>query len=303
MTRRLRTYRDVEREGSADLPAQVAAQQERLERRLAAVGAVIAVGSGKGGVGKSLVSANLAAALALRGARVGALDADLNGPTLAAMLGAQRGPLEVRDDGVRPAAGAAGTRVISTDLLLAAPDAPLRWREPAEGGFIWQSTLETGVLREFLGDVAWGELDFLVVDMPPGTDRIVRLLALVRPAALLLVTAPSRAAAAVVARSITYARQAHVVRMALVANMEGIACERCGAALPLFAGPGGADLAARYNVPLWGSIPFDSRLATSTDAGRPLVVSTTDTPAAHAILSLADRVIDEVLPAALRRPL
>jgi ATP-binding protein involved in chromosome partitioning len=177
--RNIRTYREVSHETESGLLEQVIEQQRRLSERLSHVRAVVAVASGKGGVGKSAVTANLAAALAARGLAVGAADADLNGPSLARMLGVSGARLADQPDGVRPAQSPTGVQVMSMELLQEEEDAPLRWREPSMGGFIWQSTLETGVLREFLGDVEWGELDVLLVDVPPGTDKISRLLELV----------------------------------------------------------------------------------------------------------------------------
>jgi ATP-binding protein involved in chromosome partitioning len=302
MTRRIRTYADTGAAGGGDILAQVEAQGARVADRLGAIRHVVAVASGKGGVGKSLITANLAAALVRRGRRVGVLDADLNGPSVAAMLGAVRAPLPVTADGVRPAESAAGCVVMSMDLLLATPDAPVRWREPAVGGFVWQSTLETGALREFLADTAWGELDYLLIDLPPGTDRLARLFTLVpEPAALLLVTTPSAASVAVVARSATHARtharthaptHAHEVptRVGLVSNMDGYTCAACGSAAPLFRAGAGAALARETGLPLWGTVPFDPELGGATDAGRPLVVAQPDAPAARSLTALADTI-------------
>jgi ATP-binding protein involved in chromosome partitioning len=291
MTRRIRTYAEVGDGGGGDILAQVGAQAARVTERLAAIDHVIAVASGKGGVGKSLVSANLAAALAARGRRVGVLDGDLNGPSTAAMLGAARTPLRVTETGVEPATSSSGCRVMSMDLLLATADAPVRWREPAVGGFVWQSTLETGALRELLADTAWGALDYLLIDLPPGTDKIARLLSLVaRPAALLLVTTPATAATAVVARSVTLARDAGLADVALVSNMDGYACPRCGAETPLFPAGGGAALAARTGVPLWATIPFDPAFGRATDTGEPLVGVQPEQPAVRAVQALADAV-------------
>lgn len=302
MTRRIRTYADVGSAGGGDIAAQVEAQAQRLQRRLAGIAHVVAIASGKGGVGKSLITANLAAALVRRGRRVAVVDADLNGPSAALMLGAERAPLKVTDDGVRPARTAVGCAVMSMDLLLASPDTPLRWREPAEAGFVWQSTLETGALREFLADTVWGELDYLLVDLPPGTDRLARLLGLVpRPAALLLVTTPSAAAGSVVARSITHAHDAGIDDVALVSNMDGYACPQCGAASSLFGANAGAALAERMRLPLWATVPFEPQLGAATDAGRPLVTAAPDSPAALALDTLAD-ALERHTAAAARRP-
>ena len=165
--KRIRTYSQLTETDRSDLLGQVTSQRERVTARLASVGHVVAVVSGKGGVGKSLVSAGLAAALARSGRRVGLLDADLHGPTAARMLGVRASGLAVRDDEVEPPVAACGVRVMSSDLLLE-ETAPLAWREPGHERFVWRGTLVAGMLREFLADVAWGTLDVLLVDMPPG---------------------------------------------------------------------------------------------------------------------------------------
>lgn len=289
--RRFRTYRQVEDPAGAEVLEQVLAQRRRLEQRLAHIRRTIVVASGKGGVGKSAVTANLAAALAGRGLRVGAADADLNGPSLARMLGAAAQPLCVDEAGVHPAVGAAGVRVMSMDLLLAAEDAPVRWREPTEGAFVWQSTLETGALREFLSDTAWGELDYLLIDLPPGTDKLGRLLQLLpMPSAVVLVTTPSEMARFVVAKSLRLVREAGVEAIGLVANMSAHVCEACGHASPLFGADGARRLAESAGIPLWAEIPFDPHLAASTDAGTPFVACAGEAAAAHALLQLAERL-------------
>ncbi|MBX6364746.1 MAG: P-loop NTPase [Gemmatimonadetes bacterium] len=291
---RFRTYNEVLEPTGAKVPEQVRAQLERLARRFSAIRHTVIVASGKGGVGKSAISANLAAALAAEGRRVGAADADLNGPSLARMLAASTAPLAVSPNGVAPAVGVAGVRVVSMDLLLAA-DAPVRWRDPGHAGFVWQSTLETGALREFLADVDWGALDLLIVDAPPGTDKLQRLLSLVpRPSAVLLVTTPSETARHVVARSISLLRAAGVPRLALAANMAGYRCPACGRTEPLFAADGARRLAAATGVPLWAELPFDPAIAASTDVGRPIVLEPAGSPAADALRALTRRLLTEL---------
>ena len=291
--RRIRTYNEVG-PGGASIPEQMAAQRDRLTGRLAAIRAVVAVASGKGGVGKSALTANLAATLAVDGLRVGALDSDLNGPSLARMLGVVGGRLIAAGDGLDPPRGAAGVRVVSMELFQDGADAPLRWRGPEGDGWVWRNVLETGTLRELIADVAWGELDVLLVDVAPGTDRIARLLDLVPdPDALLLVTTPSEMARRVVARSVRLAREACLRRVGLVENMTDWVCPDCGVRTELFesAGP---DLAGESGIESWGSVPFDPRLARSTDQGEPFVLAHPETPAARAIVQLAGRLRREL---------
>jgi ATP-binding protein involved in chromosome partitioning len=291
--RQFRTYNEVG-PGGATIPEQVAHQRERLAHRLADIGAVVGVASGKGGVGKSAVTANLAAALSAQGLRIGALDSDLNGPSLARMLGVVGQQLSADGGGVTPPSGAAGVRVVSMELFQNESDAPLRWRGPEGDGWVWRNVLETGTLRELISDVAWGSLDVLLVDVAPGTDRIARLLDLVPdPAALLLVTTPSEMVRRVVARSIRFARDARVRRIGLVENMTGWVCPDCGARTDLFERAGPA-LVDEGTIERWGEIPFDPRLARSTDEGEPFVLESPDAPVARAILDLAARLRREL---------
>jgi ATP-binding protein involved in chromosome partitioning len=289
--RRFRTYHEVDPRTGSELLEQVLDQRSRLADRLAGIGTVVAVASGKGGVGKSAVTANLAATLAARGRRVGAVDADLNGPSLARMLGASRGVLRDLPGGVVPPEGAAGIAVISMELLQEAEDAPLRWRDPGADTFIWQSAMETTALREFLADVEWGDLDYLLVDVPPGTDKIRRLLELVPGLpAVLLVTTPSEISRAVVARSLRLVREAEVPAVGLVANMSGYRCPGCGEVHPLFPGDGARRLAEESGSPLVAEIPFDPRIGEDTDRGRPRVLEDPEGEVGRAFQALADRL-------------
>lgn len=184
---------------------------------------------------------------------------------------------------------------MSMEFLQQEEDAPLRWREPEMGRFIWQSTLETGVLREFLGDVEWGELDVLLVDVPPGTDKIARLLELVPELdQMLMVTTPSETSRFVVSKSVRMAREAAVGTVALVANMVGHTCPECGHVSELFMGDGVKRLEEESGVPVWAQIPFDPRFGAATDSGTPLVITDPDAPSCQAILALADRVEEQI---------
>jgi len=297
--RKFRTYHEVDHSTGSQLLEQVLEQRARLATRLARVGSVVAVASGKGGVGKSAVTANLAATLATRGYRVGAVDADLNGPSLGRMLGVSGQTLVDREEGVVPPRGAAGIPVISMELLQDADDAPLRWRDPGSDTFIWQSTMEAMALREFLGDVAWGDLDFLLVDVPPGTDKIGRLLELVPalPAAV-VVTTPSEMSRSVVARSLRLLAEAGVQRLGLVSNMTGYLCPGCEELHPLFPGDGAERLSREAGVPIWGEIPFVPSISTDTDAGRPRVLADPEGPVAAAFHRVAE-ALEAALEAAL----
>ena len=289
--RSFRTYRDVQHQTGSQLLEQVVAQRTRLSERLSSIGTIVAVASGKGGVGKSLVTANLAITLASRGKSVAVLDADLNGPSLAKMLGVSGSTLEDREGGVVPPAGLAGVRVMSMELLLGDRDAPLRWKDPGSDTFLWQSSMETSALREFLSDVDWGDSDYLLVDVPPGTDKIQRLLELVpQLPVVLLVTTPSEMSRSVVARSLRLVREAGVGKVALASNMTDYVCPDCGHRHPLFRGEGGRGLAEESGLPLWARIPFDPRLGEDTDRGRSQILENAESEVARAFAELADQL-------------
>ena len=277
----MKRYREIAGDGGSDIAAQVRDQQARLAARLAGVGAVLAVVSGKGGVGKSTLTANLAACLARDGRRVGVLDADLNGPTMAKMLGVRGRRLAVGPSGVVAPEGALGVRVMSMDLLLPSDDTPLTWDAPTQAeAHTWRGAMEANALREFLADTDWGSLDALLIDLPPGSDRLATVASLVPSlAGAVVVTIPSDVSRLVVRRSITAAARTGAPVLGLVENMAGV-----------FPGPGGEELASAAGIPFLGSVPFDPALALAGDRGEPLVASEPDRPACVALGRVASTV-------------
>jgi ATP-binding protein involved in chromosome partitioning len=294
----VKKYRDIAGDGGSDIAGQVALQQARLAARLAEVRRVVAVLSGKGGVGKSSLTANVAAAFARRGLRVGVLDADLNGPSIARMLGVRGRRLQVTAAGVEPPRGPEGIRVMSMDLLLPSDEAPLTWEATTQAeAHVWRGNMEANALREFLADTAWGALDALLVDLPPGTERLSMLAGLLPGlAGTVLVTIPSEVSHLVVRKSITVARGTGAPILGLVENMAGYVCARCGAVGELYRGPGGDRLAAEAGIPFLGGVPFDPRLAAAADEGAPFVLAHGDTPAGRALLEVADRILAALPP-------
>jgi ATP-binding protein involved in chromosome partitioning len=274
-------YKDIAGDGGSNIEAQVREQHARMRARLAHVRAIVAVVSGKGGVGKSSLTANLAACWALEGQRVGVLDADLNGPTMATMLGVRGRRLVVGAEGVTPPEGALGIRVMSMDLLLPSDDAPLVWDAPTQAeSHTWRGAMEANALREFLTDTAWGALDVLLLDLPPGTDRLVTVASLLPVlSGTIVVTIPSDVSHLVVRKSITLAAQAKAPVLGLVENMAG-----------LFPGPSAAELAREAGIPFLGAVPFDPALAAACDLGEPLVASAPTCEAARALLAIAAAV-------------
>jgi ATP-binding protein involved in chromosome partitioning len=288
----VKRYRDIAGDGGSDIAAQLEAWAARLRARLARVRRTVAVVSGKGGVGKSSLTANLAAALAARGHGVGVLDADLNGPSMAKMLGVRGHSLRMTAAGVVPALAETGVRVLSMDLLLPSDDAPVVWLAPTQAeAYTWRGAMEANALREFLADTDWGTLDFLLLDLPPGADRLPTVAELVPDlAGAVVVTIPSEVSHLVVTKSITLARQTGVRVLGLVENMAGYVCVSCGSLGTLFAGPGGERTAARCDIPFLGRVPFDPRLATAADRGRPFVLDHAESLAGRALGDIATRL-------------
>jgi ATP-binding protein involved in chromosome partitioning len=242
----IRTYHDLTEADASDLPGQIGAQRHRVAERLAQVGRVIAVMSGKGGVGKSFVTAHLARALARRGQAVGVLDADLNGPTAARLLQAGRARLVIDEDAVRPAVGADGVRLVSTDLLLE-DGQPLAFHGPAADRFVWRGAMEAAALREFLSDVAWGTLDFLLIDLPPGLARFEELSDLLGGApAILTVTIPTAESRDAVRRALRAAIERKAGMLGVIENMVG----------GTFSGAAGDELGAEFGIPVLARIPW-----------------------------------------------
>lgn len=242
----IRTYHELTEADRSGLPGQIAAQRRRVAARLAEVRRVVAVMSGKGGVGKSFVTARLARALARAGRAVGVLDADLNGPTIARLLAATGVRLTAHGDSVEPAVGADGVRCISMDHLLE-DGRPLDFRGPQAESFVWRGALEAAALREFLADVAWGALELLLVDLPPGIQRFTDLAELVpEPLAVLTVTIPTPESREAVRRALRVAVEHGARPVGIVENMVG----------PEFPGDAADVLSREFGIPVLARVPF-----------------------------------------------
>lgn len=229
---------------------------------LAGIKNVIAVASGKGGVGKSTVAVNLALALADEGARVGILDADIYGPSQPRMLGLSGRPKSRDGKRIEPLS-AYGLKVMSAGFLVD-PETPMVWRGP----------MVTQALTQLLGETDWGELDYLVVDMPPGTGDIQLTLAQRVPVAgTVIVTTPQEIAVADARKGVAMFRKVEVPVLGIVENMAGFRCAHCNEVTEIFGAGGGARLAEEVGVALLGAIPLAPEIQSGTDAGRPSVVA------------------------------
>ncbi|MCY3720660.1 MAG: P-loop NTPase [Candidatus Poribacteria bacterium] len=287
----MKSYTELPNDAGSNIIGQVTAQMNRLQKRLASVKYTVAIMSGKGGVGKSALTANLATALTLKGSTVGVVDADINGPTLAKMMGVRNATLEYTPAGVKPAVTALGTKLISMDLLLAEDDAPVLWNAHTQkDAFTWRSTMEVGALREFVADTEWGTLDYLLLDLPPGTDRLPNVAELIPDlGGVVVVTIPSEVSQLIVKKSVTMARDIlKVPIIGVVENMAFYVCQHCGEKEPLFSTDETLDTA--FQQDLLGSVPFDPRLARSGDDGTLYLDEYPDTLASEVLMEVAEKV-------------
>ncbi len=287
----MKTYKELPSDAGSNIIGQVTAQANRVQKRLASVKHTVAIMSGKGGVGKSALTANLATALTLKGNTVGVVDADINGPTLAKMMGVRDATLGYTPAGVKPAITALGTKLISMDLLLAEDDAPVLWNAHTQkDAFTWRSTMEVSALREFIADTEWGALDYLLLDLPPGTDRLPNVVELIPDlGGVVVVTIPSEVSQLIVKKSVTMARDIlKVPIIGVVENMASYICQHCGEEGPLFSTDESLDTA--FQQDLLGSVPFDPRLSRSGDDGTLYLDEYSDAPTSKALLQVAEKV-------------
>lgn len=286
----MKSYRDLMGDAGSGVESQLQDQTVRLRSRMATIRRKVAILSGKGGVGKSTLTSNLAVALAEDGARVAVLDADLNGPALAKMLGVRGAPLRIGPEGAEPPEGPLGIKVLSMDHLLPRDEVPLQWKAPTQqGDFVWRASAEAAALREFLSDTLWGPLDFLLIDLPPGTDKVSILASLLPEiAAAVVVTIPTEVSHLTVMKSITMATELWgTSAVGLVENMAAYRCAQCGHEEPLFQGSDSAAMARELRVSLLGRVPFDPRLAAAADRGVPYLQQEPITPCATALRAVA----------------
>lgn len=257
-----------------------------VKENLAHVKHKLIVMSGKGGVGKSTVAVNLAFDLARRGLKVGLLDADMHGPSVPKMLGVPNLPLSVSESGkIVPMSVPPGIKVISIAFLLMNRDAPVIWRGP----------VKMGAIKQFLEEVEWGELDYLVIDLPPGTGdeplSIAQLLP--KPDGAIIVTTPQDVALLSVRKSINFAKAVGLRVIGLVENMSGLDCPHCGKRIDVF-GDGVAEKAAReLSVPYLGKLPLSLDVSRSGDDGRPFVLSS-ENGVSKRFEEIADKVLGTV---------
>jgi ATP-binding protein involved in chromosome partitioning len=244
---------------------------------------IVAVGAGKGGVGKSTTAVNVAVALARMGARVGLLDGDVYGPNIPQMLGSTASPEVDAEKHIVPPE-AQGIKVISMGMLVP-PDQPIIWRGP----------MLHGAVQQFMRDVAWGELDYLVVDLPPGTGDVALSMAQSVPlAGAIVVTTPQGVSVSDVKKAVGMFRQLNIPVLGVVENMSYFVCGHCQERTDIFGSGGGRRMAEEMQIPFLGEIPIDTRVRSGGDDGQPIVVAAPDAPAAQAFMAVASRVAAQV---------
>jgi Mrp family chromosome partitioning ATPase len=259
-------------------------ERARLAEKLFHIKNTIMVMSGKGGVGKSTVSVNLAASLALQGYEVGILDADIHGPDVPRMCGVEHKPVHGYEGGIKPVQVSKGLKVISMGLLSQDPDKAIVWRGP----------LKHKAIKQFLGDVDWGDLDYLVIDLPPGTgDEPLSIAHLIKDVdGAIIVTTPQDVALLDSRKAVNFSKLIEVPVLGIVENMSGMMCPHCGEKIDLFKVGGGEKAARELGVPFLGRIPIDKQVVEKCDAGQPFVTDASESEAKKAFVRLAKKVLD-----------
>jgi ATP-binding protein involved in chromosome partitioning len=274
---------EVQMTASVRKGAQMSKKQE-----IVGVKNIVAIGSGKGGVGKSTVTANLAVALARTGAQVGLMDADVYGPNIPLMLGITGRPHAVNNRIVPLEKH--GVRVISMGFL-AEQDTPLIWRGP----------MLHSVIQQFLHQVQWGELDYLLIDLPPGTGDVqLSLTQNVPLMGAVVVSTPQDVALQDARKAIMMFRQVRVEILGIVENMSYFLCPKCNERTDIFSHGGGSATAAKYDVPFLGEIPLDTSIRVGGDSGKPIVIADPDSPAAKIFAQVASNVAAQISMANLQ---
>lgn len=264
-------------------PERNLSEKERIIENLKHVRNRLLVFSGKGGVGKTTVAVNIAAGLVLRGRKVGLLDTDIHGPNVPKMLGIEDARFETSSGKVVPIVSSSGVRAISMSMFTQTPDAPVVWRGP----------LKMRAIAQFLTDVDWGELDWLIIDSPPGTgDEPLSVAQLIPSTAALIVTTPQAVALLDSRKAVTFAQLLKLKILGVVENMSGLVCPHCSKQIELFGQGGGAKMAREMLVPLLGQVPLDPSVVKDGDTGKPFVIAHPNSQAANVMMKIVARIME-----------
>lgn len=257
---------------------------ELIKTRMSKIKHKIVVLSGKGGVGKSVVTANLALALAWHGrpSLIGVLDADITGPSIPKILNARKQLLSAGPPGIFPALGPLGIKIISMDYLLPNDETPVIWRGP----------MKASAIKQFLAEIVWGDLEYLLVDLPPGTGDEALTIAQSIPSidGVVIVTIPSEVSQLVVRKAVSFCRMLNLPVIGIIENMSGFICPKCGAEINVLRYGGGERIAKDMSIEFLGRIPLDQRICEASDKGVPFIVEYYETPAAKAFMSIVEKI-------------
>ena len=251
-----------------------------VNKRMAEIKYKIIVGSNKGGVGKSTVTTNLACALSKKGFKVGLADADLHGPNIPKLMNAEKARLKEEKGGIKPFEAPGGIKIASLGFLIEDPGTHIAWRDAVKYDFI----------IELLGNINWGKLDYLLVDLPPGTgnEQITIIDFIGNVDGTVVVTTPQELALLDARKMVSFARDSNVPIVGIIENMSGLECPHCNKQIDVFKKGGGEKLSEELGLPFLGSIPLDPEIMALSDKGEPIVVSKPDSAPAKAFLNLAD---------------
>ncbi len=264
----------------------ISAEDFKLQESLGKIKHVVIVMSGKGGVGKSTVSSNIACTLSMMGYQTGIMDVDITGPNIPKMFGIEDERLECENEKLIPVLVPPSLKVVSMAFLLPSKDDAVVWRGP----------VKMTAIRQFLEDVDWGDLDYLVVDMPPGTgDEAISIIQLIPKAdGMVIVTTPQDVALLDSRKSITFSAQANIPIIGLIENMSGFICPHCGEKTDIFKSGGGVATAKNLNIQFLGAVPIEPRIVTSGDSGMPIVIDDPDSASAKIFKEITQKIIKTV---------
>ncbi len=259
---------------------------EKLKRNMSQIKHKILVLSNKGGVGKSLVAVNLACSLSEKGFKVGILDADLHGPSVAKMLDFEGRKLQGSSEGIIPMRISPNLIAISMASLIESPDMPLIWRGP----------LKMNALKQFLGEVKWGNLDYLIIDSPPGTgDEPLSICQLIPELeGGVIVTTPQKVALLDSRKCINFLKNLNIPILGIIENMSGLKCPHCGKNIDLFKSGGGEKVALEFNILFLGKIPININLVESSDEGKPYILQYKNSETAQVFKKIVELIITQI---------
>jgi len=262
---------------------QIKEEEIKVSRTLAKIKNRLLVFSGKGGVGKSTVAANLALAFARKGLKVGLLDVDIHGPNLAKMLGVEDKKMDISPDGIKAVDVNKNLKLVSMSFLLQDPNLPVIWRGP----------MKMKAIQQFLGDVDWGELDWLVIDSPPGTgDEPLSVAQLIPATGAVIVTTPQEVSLMDSRKAVAFALKLNLKVMGIIENMSGMVCPYCGKKIDLFKEGGGKKAALELGVPFLGKIPLDPQIVNSGDEGKPFIATQPESEASMAFMNIVENIME-----------